>query len=615
MGVFSIPGKGQGTGVTLGPQVRAWMEFNLVHGPGDVRGERYSLDKEKSLVLSRAYEIWLKGQKDRDGKEIGGRRRFKRVALSVRKGWAKTEFAAAVAGAELHPDAPVRFDFWAQGGECSVWDHHHDPETCPCAMGDAGVGPWVYRPGEPIGKGVKDPYIPMVAFTAEQSEELAYSALKVMLEEGQVGDAFDIGNERIVVLDAAGRAAGRAVALASSPNARDGARTTFQVFDETHRMVLENLVKAHQTMLANIPKRYAADAWTLEITTAYEPGLGSVAEGTMEYARAVAEGKIEDSRLFFYHRQADDKWKLRNEKNEPLVENMREAVIEASGLAASWIDIDGIVELGLDPQNPPEYWERVWLNRPVQQSGQAFPMDRVDNLVVPKKRVLVAGTGALTGRPPEYSDQLWKPEPGEKIVLGFDGAQTRDTTAIVGTHLASGTQFLVGVWANPGTGRDWRVDGREVDEAVKLAFDRWDVWRMYADPYYWDTHVADWVAKYPHRKGPERGKPRVFEWPTNVHKRMALSLKAYIASMREGTWKFDGDERFRSHLGNARKYPIHILDEDEVNLYLVRKERPDSPLKIDIAMAGCLSWEAYRDALAAGIQASSRRSRRPVSIM
>src|SRR6185312_15929220 len=169
--------------------------------------------------------------------------------------------------------------------------------------------------------------------------------------------------------------------------------------------------------------------------------------------------------------------------------------------------------------------------------------------------------------------------------------------------------------------------GAEVDDVVAMAFERWDVWRMYADPYYWDTHVADWVARYRNR----RREPRVFEWPTNTHKKMALSIKAYIAAMREGAllldepdraarlatkaWSYDGHPVFKNHLANARKKYINILDEDEQNLFVISKERPDSPLKIDAAMAGCLSWEAYRDALAAGIQASSRRSRRPVSIM
>jgi len=270
---------------------------------------------------------------------------------------------------------------------------------------------------------------------------------------------------------------------------------------------------------------------------------------------------------------------------------MRAAVIDASGPASIWTDIDAIVELGLDPQTDPAYWERVWLNRPVQQSLQAFPINNVDRLIMP-------------GR----DGELWRPPKGNRVVFGFDGAQTRDTTALVGTDLASGTQFLFAVWKNPGTEAGWHVPQAEVDAAVAFAFGYWDVWRLYADPYFWDTHVADWVARFMYR-----GKPRVFEWATNTHKKMALSLKAYIAAMNEGVWHYDGDPEFRTHLANARKHAIPILDEDGVNLFTIRKERPDSPLKIDIAMAGCLSYEAYRDAVAAG-ETINVRSRAPVSI-
>ena len=67
----------------------------------------------------------------------------------------------------------------------------------------------------------------------------------------------------------------------------------------------------------------------LEITTAPEPGAGSVAEGTMEYAEAVADGRVTDAALFFLHRQASDDHDLTTR------EGARAAVIEASGPAAS----------------------------------------------------------------------------------------------------------------------------------------------------------------------------------------------------------------------------------------------------------------------------------------
>jgi hypothetical protein len=306
----------------------------------------------------------------------------------------------------------------------------------------------------------------------------------------------------------------------------------------------------------------------------------------MEYAKMVSEGRVEDSRLCFYHRQASDDHKLYNDKDEPLPQGMREAVIDASGPASVWTDVDAIVELALDPQTDRAYWERVWLNRPVQQSLQAFPLPQIDLLAHPG----------------------WTPERGAKCVLGFDGAQTRDTTALVITDLASGRQALLAIWKNPGTEAGWKVPPDEVDATVRFAFNAWDIWRMYADPYYWDTHVADWEARYMYR-----GKPRVIAWATNTHKKMALSLKAYVTSMKEGTWSYDGDEDFRNHLANARKYSIPILDEDGVNMWLIRKERKDSPLKIDAAMAGCLSWEAYRDAIAAGVTINVR-SKAPLTI-
>jgi hypothetical protein len=42
------------------------------------------------------------------------------------------------------------------------------------------------------------------------------------------------------------------------------------------------------------------------------------------------------------------------------------------------------------------------------------------------------------------------------------------------------------------------------------------------------------------------------------------------------------------------------VDEDERPLWILRKERPDSPKKIDAAMAAVLAWEARNDAIAAG---------------
>jgi hypothetical protein len=58
------------------------------------------LDDEKRGLIYRMYEVFPRRHAQ------AGRRRFKRVALSLRKGSAKTELAAWIAICELHPDGP-----------------------------------------------------------------------------------------------------------------------------------------------------------------------------------------------------------------------------------------------------------------------------------------------------------------------------------------------------------------------------------------------------------------------------------------------------------------------------------------------------------------------------
>lgn len=511
---------------TLGPQVCEFIESFLTFGPGDLRGKPARLDPEKRALIYRMYEVFPQGHPQE------GRRRFKRVALSLRKGSAKTEFAAWLAACELHPEGPVR---------CDGFDAR----------------------GEPVGVGVTDPYIALVAYTEEQSEELAYGALRVILGYSQIADDFDIGLER--VMRAGGD--GKAVPLATAPNSRDGARTTWQHFDETHRFTLPRLKAAHRTMLANIPKRRQADAWSLETTTAPAPGEGSVAEDTMDYARQVADGKIADARLFFFHRQAGEGHDLATP------EGIRAAVIEASGPVAEWSDIDGIMEQWRDPMADRAYLERVWLNRVVRSSERAFDLARWQELVT-----TVFGLGV-----PDR----------ELITLGFDGSRFADSTGLVATHVATGYQWVVGVWERPVHVAEWEVPVAEVDAAVEEAFRRWDVWRMYCDPPYWETFVSRWAGLF--------GSERVLEWWTNRSKQMAYALRSYFGAMQTGELSHDGSQVFARHIGNACRKILPLRDEAGAPLWTIYKERPDSPHKIDVAMAGCLSWEARCDALAAGV--------------
>jgi phage terminase large subunit-like protein len=525
--ILCVPSLEEEPWPSLGPQVCEFIESYLVFGPGDLRGEPARLDAEKRALIYRAYEVYPQGH------AMAGRRRFKRVAFSLRKGSAKTELAAWIAACELHPDGPVR---------CDGFDSD----------------------GAPVGVGVTDPYIPMVAYTEEQSDELAYAALRVILQYSSLVDDFDIGLERIMRIGGDGKA----VSLATAPDARDGARTTFQIFDETHRLTLPKQKMAHRTMLANIPKRMLSDAWSLETTTAPAPGEGSVAEDTMDYARQVRDGKISDSRLFFFHRQAGEDGKALPLETE---EQIRAAVIEASGPVAEWSDIDGIVEQWRDPTADRTYLERVWLNRLVRASERAFDAERWR----------------------ELTDSSFTPPEGDMITLGFDGARYHDATALVATHVATGHQWLLGLWEKPANVENWEVPEHEVEGTVAEAFQRWNVWRLYCDPPYWETHVAKWAGQY--------GEKRVLNWWTNRPKAMAYAIRSFHNAIASGDISHDGSPHLARHIGNAVRRILPMRDETGQQLWTIYKERPDSPHKIDAAMAAILSWEARNDALAAGV--------------
>lgn len=285
----------------------------------------------------------------------------------------------------------------------------------------------------------------------------------------------------------------------------------------------------------------------------------------MEYGQAVHDGRVTDASLFFFHRQSSDEHDLTT------IEGARAAVIEASGPAAEWRDIDAIVSLWNDPTTDRQYWERVWCNRLVKGSRQAFDVLKWDR---------------LSAAAPNVGDEL--------ITLGFDGSQTADATGLVATHVRTGYQWKLGLWEKPLGGLPtWRVPALEVDAAVRDAFARYNVWRMYADPPYWQEWVAKWQGLF--------GEERVIPWWTNRTRQMASALEAFDTAIDEGTMQHDGDPDLRRHIGNARRRDLPQRNEQNLPLWVIQKDRSDSPNKIDLAMAAILGWEARTDAIASGV--------------
>jgi len=524
--ILTVPKYEQRPRPTLGPLVCRFIEENLVHGPGDLRGQPAKLDDEKRMPIWRLYEVWPHKRTDPES----GRRVFKRACIMLRKGSAKTEFAAWLALCEVHPDAPVRVMGW--------------------------------KGGLPIGGGVTDAYVPLLANSEEQSGELCFGAVKAILEDCELGRDFDIGLERIVHKSGMGKV----LPVANAPGTADGARTTFQVFDETHRLLLPRHKEAHRTMLANVPKRRTADAWSLEITTAPCPGENSVAEDTLQYARQVQAGKVKAPALFFFYRYASDKHKLATEKG------LLDAIDEASGPVGEWSDRKTIAAQFSDPTMDEAYNRRVWLNQIARASTRAFDVEQWAKL---HRKGYQVPAGAM-------------------ITLGFDGARTFDSTALIGTEIKTGYQFQVALWERPWDAPEgWEVPVAEVTAAVDDAFRRFKVWRLYADPPYWESQVAEWAGRH--------GEQSVVVWPTYRTRAMGQAVIAFAGAVEAGELSHDGNADFSRHVGNAYRRTLHVRDDRGERLWTVQKERSDSPNKIDELVAAILSWEARKDAIAAGM--------------
>jgi hypothetical protein len=134
-----------------------------------------------------------------------------------------------------------------------------------------------------------------------------------------------------------------------------------------------------------------------------------------------------------------------------------------------------------------------------------------------------------------------------------------------------------------------------VDAVFYDASTRWNVLRTYGDPAAgWDNNLAEWSG----RVGPKRV---IFFYTDSRNLRGAANMsRAYAAGIRAGEVTNDGDGVFAAHIGNTYKREIRMVDDQGAPLWVMNKERHDSPNKIDLAMAGGLSWQARLDAIKAG---------------
>jgi len=524
---------------TLGLQVGNWITQNCVFGPGSLQEQPAKLDDEKMMLLMRFYEYWPMDH------PLASTRVFDRCAIELRKGVAKTELAAWICYAELHPDSPVRFNGFNEHGELLP------------------------------GKSVAAPYIPMLATAEEQVQELAFGVLKFIVEHSPDSWMFDCTLEKIVRLGVNGTNDGMAVPVSNAPKTRDGARTTFEHFDEPHHLVLPRERDAVEKMIENLSKRQLETPWALYTSTAGKPGQGSVQEDVRTEAENIRDGKAKTSSLFFMARWADEKL-----KDLSTVEKRVEAISEATGPIGEWgkgqflriaRDYDRV---GCDRN----FWEQVYLNRWRKSGSGAFDVEKVKSLVI--------------------KDPYFELPRNAFVTVGFDGARRKDATAIVLTEILTGRQQLKALWERPENLKPndrWEIDAKDVNGVMDDVFSYYEVWRAYCDPPYWVDEVAHWSGKWP---------DQVVEWWCNRPRPAAYMARAYGEAIDGSQISFCGAaqscEDMVRHIGHAGRNDLKICDDEGKPLWILQKQDGQPHNKFDACMSGNLSWQARLDAITAG---------------
>lgn len=545
---------------SLGWLCLAWLEHFAVHGPGDVQGRSLDPDDPDGLPLDDEFAGIIV---DHYVLDDAGRRLYDSAFTSRAKGRAKSELA----GFEVLFEAlgPCRFAGWAAGGETFVWrDFVYE-----------------YEPGEPMGLPVTYPLVRCMA-TEENQAGNTYDNVYFNLSEGPLSDGLPrdaAGLTRVALPEG-----GEVLPSTAADVSKDGGKETFVVFDESHLYVTPALRRMYATIRRNLGKRRDAQPWSHETSTMYAPGEDSVAEATHKLAVSIREGKVRRPRLFFDHRQADDGVDLADETA------LRAGLAEAYGPFASVMDMDRLVAEIWDPRNLPSDSRRYFLNQPTSVADAWLTAAQWD-----ARRTDVEVT------------------PGDQVVLGFDGSRRRgrgvtDATALVAVRVSDGHSWPIGVWEQPEgpAGESWQVPADQVDTAVRVAFDSWDVVGFYADPALWESWVASWEADLGKDLRVRASRAHPIEWWMNRDRAVVQALEQARNAVLDAAMTHDGDRVLRRHVLNARvrttRGGAHIA-----------KESPQSFRKIDAAVAWVLAWQARLDAVAAGVR-PRRTARVPVRV-
>lgn len=331
--------------------------------------------------------------------------------------------------------------------------------------------------------------------------------------------------------------------LSAEAFTKEGLSPTLTVFDEVHAQPNDELWN-----VMSLASGARVEPLLLGITTAGVMtdrfGNPTLCHRLWEHGKAVAAGESEDPSFYLAWWAAADGADHTDPKVWRSSNPGFDDIVAAEDFDAS---------LGSTPEN--EYRTK-----------------RLNQWVTSTEAWLPAGAWDALGSAPAPPD-------GTRVVLGFDGAYTDDSTALIGCTIPgegeSAHLFVVKVWESKDHSPGWTTPRDEVDAQVGEAMRRWDVAEFAADPPKWETEMGRWEERY--------GEV-VVRFDTFVPSRMVPACNRFFAAVTEQTITHDGSEVLARHLGNAvtRQKPQGTV---------IVKDSKMSPRKIDAAVAAVVAHD------------------------
>ena len=432
-------------------------------------------------------------------------------------------------------------------------------ELCgPCRFGG-----WDEN-GYPIAVVEPAPVVWIMATSVEQAGAI-FEILQGTFSDALIKEqGLTISKEQVIK---SGAPRGKIKIVPNNPRALRGPRPTFVAVDETSELVASN--SGHESILridGNLDKNPGGRARRLDLSNAYVPGEDSVAERqTMNWTKQTQAWGY--SHILFDCLEADPRLDLSKD------DELRIAIVQAAG-DATWLPVERLMRSAKEPERSVAVFRREHLNQVTAEEDsvvQAHVYDRQAQDVEPL-------------------------EAGDRVTLGFDGSLSGDGTALVALRLRDSSIHLLHYQEPDPLEPDWRVDEQAVDDAFRLAMDRYDVWAAGCDLHPFESWIMRWNADFGDKmKVAASTTGPLIRDNRSARRDLTLGFESLLGEIESEKIWFGPDKIMRAHWLQAKKAE---------NTYGIsfRKVTPNSVRRVDIVAAGLMAYLMKAKIDAANIQ-------------